>query len=355
MDFIKEKIPWVEAVTHGRVEHMEEIAGGQSRLTWLLDVCSEEEEKLELVLRVDTGKGPLSGSELSLSREAAVYEALKNTTVRIPRLIGKTESGDALLIERVSGTADMNTMGDEKRFKDVIDDFIVSLAELHNIDTNVLALPGFDRPKTDRDHARCDLNLWRKIQDDLVPDSPPFMDFSFDWLHQNAPDTVDRTVLCHGDAGPGNFLFEGNRVTSLLDWEFAHIGDPLDDLAWIVFRSHFTPGGFGDLKPLFSKWSKLTGLPLDFKRIEYYQVLVLVRCAVSCLVAMAHAERTGVPLKTIQPILMIYLKWLIPRALLPLVSEKDRAIVEQFIGEGNASVSESPSWSGNVKPFESWD
>jgi len=135
------------------------------------------------------------------------------------------------------------------------------------------------------------------------------MPFAFDWLHQNAPDTVDRTVLCHGDAGPGNFLFEGNRVTALLDWEFSHFGDPLDDLAWIVFRSHFTPGGFGDVRLLFSKWSQLTGLPLDFKRIEYYQVLVLVRCAVSCLVAMAHAESTGTRLETIQPVLMICLEW----------------------------------------------
>ena len=83
--------------------------------------------------------------------------------------------------------ADMNTIRDEKRFNRIIDDFILSLAELHNIDTNALALPGFDRPESSRDHARCDLQLWRKIHGDLVPDSPPFMAFAFDWLHENAP------------------------------------------------------------------------------------------------------------------------------------------------------------------------
>ncbi|GAB2572329.1 hypothetical protein Aab01nite_03330 [Paractinoplanes abujensis] len=59
------------------------------------------------------------------------------------------------------------------------------------------------------------------------------------------PDTAAGTgwVVVHGDYGPNNMLFDQDtfRVTALLDWEFAHPGDRIEDLAWcewIVRRHH---------------------------------------------------------------------------------------------------------------------
>lgn len=48
-------------------------------------------------------------------------------------------------------------------------------------------------------------------------------------------------VLVHGDFGPNNVLLDDAlQVTAVLDWEFAHLGDPIDDLAWCewVVRTH---------------------------------------------------------------------------------------------------------------------
>jgi aminoglycoside phosphotransferase len=49
-------------------------------------------------------------------------------------------------------------------------------------------------------------------------------------------------VLVHGDFGPNNVLLhpESFAVTALLDWEFAHLGDPIEDLAWCewIVRTH---------------------------------------------------------------------------------------------------------------------
>jgi aminoglycoside phosphotransferase len=49
-------------------------------------------------------------------------------------------------------------------------------------------------------------------------------------------------VLVHGDFGPNNVLIdpEDFAVTALLDWEFAHLGDPIQDLAWCewIVRTH---------------------------------------------------------------------------------------------------------------------
>jgi hypothetical protein len=52
----------------------------------------------------------------------------------------------------------------------------------------------------------------------------------------------DGPVIVHGDFGPQNMLFDldtGN-ITGVLDWEFAHCGDAVEDLAWAewIVRMH---------------------------------------------------------------------------------------------------------------------
>ncbi|MER7752491.1 phosphotransferase [Kitasatospora sp. NPDC097643] len=61
-------------------------------------------------------------------------------------------------------------------------------------------------------------------------------------------------VLVHGDFGPNNLLLDPAtfEVTALLDWEFAHDGDPVEDLAWCewIVRMHH-PEHVGALGELF--------------------------------------------------------------------------------------------------------
>ena len=62
------------------------------------------------------------------------------------------------------------------------------------------------------------------------------------------------TTAVHGDFGPQNILFGADhRVVALLDWEFAHMGDPLEDLAWAewIVRMHH-PAATGALNALFA-------------------------------------------------------------------------------------------------------
>lgn len=87
----EDPVPWIEDAVRGRMTRLERTGQGNYRGTWLIDVEHEQGEPLELVLRMDTGEGPLSGSELCLAREAVLYRELADTEVRIPRLIGATE------------------------------------------------------------------------------------------------------------------------------------------------------------------------------------------------------------------------------------------------------------------------
>lgn len=274
---------WVAAVTGGTVTRFEQATAGRSRATWLVDV-DRDGQTLGLVLRRDTGDGPLSGTELSLERESKVYRALEGTGVLIPRLLGVAPDGLALLVARVPGTENLASLRGEER-DEVIESFLQAVAALHLVDAAALDLAGFERPATPEAHALADLGLWRGVFEDNVRRPAPLVRLAFRWLSAHPPAAVDRTVLCHGDLGPGNFLYQDGQLTALLDWEFAHLGDPMDDLAWFTIRcSQLTD--LGDLRHELARYADLTGIKVDADRVRYYQLFVLVRMAVACLVAL---------------------------------------------------------------------
>jgi len=70
-------------------------------------------------------------------------------------------------------------------------------------------------------------------------------------------DGLDGTgpVIVHGDFGPQNMLFDltADRVTGVVDWESAHIGSPIEDLAWTewLVRMHH-PEAVDALDDLFA-------------------------------------------------------------------------------------------------------
>jgi aminoglycoside phosphotransferase (APT) family kinase protein len=290
------------------VAHAERVGAGASRATWLLRTAGGSER----VLRVDTGDGPVAGTELSLVREAAAYRALRGASVRIPALIAS--QGDALLVERAHGSPDLDALPAPRRAALLLD-YAEALAELHRVDVRGLALPGFARPAGPQDHALGELALWRRIFDARVRRPSPLAHFAFGWLARNAP-TSPHTVLCHGDVGPGNFLHDGERVTALLDWEFAHLGDPMDDLGWLAFRGHHMTTDAGNLAEQLARWSQHTGLPVDPRRVAYYRAFVMLRWLVSCQAALDNGAKTLD--RSVYFTLIALLDALLPRALAEL-------------------------------------
>ena len=66
---------------------------------------------------------------------------------------------------------------------------------------------------------------------------------------------VNESVVVHGDYGPNNMLFEPTTfaVTAVLDWEWGHVGDPVEDVAWCewIVRMHH-PEAVDALEYLFA-------------------------------------------------------------------------------------------------------
>jgi aminoglycoside phosphotransferase (APT) family kinase protein len=298
---------FVAKTVGGAVSKAERASTGASRVTWLLEAAGQE-----WVLRVDSGDGPVAGTELSLAREATVYVALRDTSVRIPKLLAVTPERDAILMERIHGTEDLNPLDNQGR-AELMGDYVDALAELHSLDPGKLDLPGIERPQTASECARNEIELWSGILEKRVSRPAPLARFAFAWLDRRVPNNVEREVLCHGDVGPGNFLFEDGRVTGLLDWEFAHVGDPMDDLAALAFRGHHYHDNIGDFGAQLERWSDRTGLPIDTRRIAYYRVFLMLRWLVSCVSALDASSRALD--RSVYLLLVPALEALLPRAM----------------------------------------
>jgi hypothetical protein len=109
----------------------------------------------------------------------------------------------------------------------------------------------------------------------------PCATFGVRWLRDHVPHEVERISLVHGDAGTPNFLFDGTagRVTGLIDWEWFHLGDPMEDLGNAVVHASFFPSG--DWTSLLPAYEEAGGPKVDVAKVRYYVVHLLARSVVA--------------------------------------------------------------------------
>jgi aminoglycoside phosphotransferase (APT) family kinase protein len=138
------------------------------------------------------------------------------------------------------------------------------------------------------------LALWegelRRVQ--LEPE--PELELVIAWLRAHAPKSA-ATTLVHGDFKPGNVLLQGDRVTLVLDWETAHLGDPLEDIGWVsnpLRAGEQRIAGLWQPEDLNERWSAQTGFSADPAAIHWWTVLANLKQAMTVLTG-AHAFVDG--------------------------------------------------------------
>lgn len=313
---------WAAGLLGGECISMASAGSGASRSTWLIDVRLPDGEMLPAVLRIDTGDGPLSNTEISLAREGAVYRALQDTGVPVATFHGISEDGLALVLGRNDGDANWGTVADATNRETICREFAEAFGRLHALDAGLLDIPGLRPVRGPRDHATNELDVWEGVLRDRVRRPAPIVRYAFDWMRRNAPE-CDEVVLCHGDVGPGNFMFDGARLTALIDLEFAHFGDPMDDLAWMNVRGA-AAGEAWPLDLVLRTYAERSGRTLDRRRIEYYQAFVVLRMAVACLVGID--TRKGTMNANVYFILLPALEALLPGMLGAMAGVQVRAL-----------------------------
>ncbi|HEY2658328.1 MAG TPA: phosphotransferase family protein [Caulobacteraceae bacterium] len=99
-----------------------------------------------------------------------------------------------------------------------------------------------------------------------------------DWLLANQP-AIASPVLCHGDTNFTNNLFDGEKVTAVLDWEMAFIGAPEADLAYALQAmgalSTDWPEGIPDAQEMIAEYERLSGRVVE--NLDYYLLFSLFR------------------------------------------------------------------------------
>ncbi|HXZ85148.1 MAG TPA: phosphotransferase, partial [Myxococcota bacterium] len=133
-----------------------------------------------------------------------------------------------------------------------------------------------------------DLRVWESTYLRAVREPVPLLSFTCDWLRRNAPRQAPEPVLVQGDTGPGNFIYAGSRVRAVTDWELAHLGDPMEDLALIRSRDLYYR--FGDLRARFARYARLSGRPLDLARVRYYTVKAMAIVPLSLAPVMENLD-----------------------------------------------------------------
>lgn len=176
----------------------------------------------------------------TLRREAEIYRAVHSLGIPSPAVLGVHPDLAAVLLERVEGEAAFARLAPDAQAA-IVDDFAPLLARLHAADPSELDLPSLGPVTTITDAVQRELDIWEaRLDASGVPD--PILTACFMWLRNHLPDTDDiRPSLVQGDTGPGNLLHDGRRVTALLDFELAHLGDPMEDLAWVGTRNAQEP------------------------------------------------------------------------------------------------------------------
>lgn len=275
---------WVEDTTGAPMTSAKRHLVGGSRDLWFVEV-----DDRSLVLRAETGAGALADTPLTLQREALVCRALAGSEVPVAEIIAVSEQPSAVLMTRLPGTSDLRRLAPADG-PALVEHFMETLAALHRIDADSLDLPGFERPQRVEDHALHELALWEGIAREHLPAPDPLLTGALVWLRSHVPSRAARTVLVQGDTGPGNFLFEGSTVTGLVDWELSHLGDPMDDIAWLDLRASAPP--FSDAAGRNAAYERASGVRIDEPSVAYYRVFVLVRCLVITGIALARGVGT---------------------------------------------------------------
>jgi aminoglycoside phosphotransferase (APT) family kinase protein len=262
---------WLEQATGDRLVHAHRIPGGGVREGWFVDFESSTGERRELFLRCSQVPLPANTAFHSLACEAQVVDALGRAGATVPRVHASHPSHEAVLLERVAGDTWFSRIEDADQQLHVARDFIRCLAATHRLDPDDLGLDDVLGPARSAREIALDriAELRRRgVGKDGTLD--PVVQLSADWLEANVPDYEGPVVLVQGDTGPGNFLYRGDHVTAVLDWELCHWGDPMDDLAWLTLRA--VQDTFTHVPDRLREYAELCGHPIDVDRIWYYRV-----------------------------------------------------------------------------------
>ena len=274
----------------GTITGLRRLSGGASRETWSFD-----RDDRPLILQRDRPGVVRNGA--GMAAEAALLKAAAGEGVPVPAVVhdGGSDGPDGplgapfVVVDRLDGETIARKLLRDDEYAAVrprlASEYGRILAGIHRIDPDdVPGLTTGDQLQQQRDVL------------DLIGEPHPAFELALRWLDSNRPSAGAPTVV-HGDFRTGNILITPDGVGAVLDWELAHLGDPLEDLGWVCVRawrfgSEHPVGGFGEREAMYEAYEAAGGRHVDRDAARWWEVLGTLKWGVICMVQ-AASHRSG--------------------------------------------------------------
>ncbi|HZP58002.1 MAG TPA: phosphotransferase family protein [Dehalococcoidia bacterium] len=280
------------------------LAGGAMHDSWGVDARADGSTR-QLVVRVSPAG---RADHAKTRREFAALRVAHARGIRCPEpiAVGECETGeDYLVMARGAGDTNPRQLLGSERYAEtranIIGQLAQDLARIHGITaSDVDDAPGMRAPAAREDALRYERRLTEDLYRTVLLDPHPAIDWAFRWIDR-AIATIDAPArphcLVHGDFRIGNMLYDEHGLTSILDWEGVHIGEPEEDVAWLCTRvwrfnrPDLEAGGIAPREDWLRAYEQASGRSLDRARVAAWEVLQNIRWAqITMMQARAHLD-----------------------------------------------------------------
>lgn len=275
------------------VSGLRRVPGGASRETWAFDACFDGGEPRALILRRDPGRTSVASDR---RLEFAILRTMYEAGVPVPEVLwlGDDESilgGRFFVMTRIEGETLARRLLRDPEYAEarrrMTTQLGAILARIHAVPVagaGLETLPGADDLESP---AVAELARYERLYRSLAPEPHPAIEYGFRWLAHRTPSTR-RRVLVHGDYRIGNVIFGPEGVRVVLDWEQAHVGDPMEDLGGMCVRAWrfggpLPVGGIGERAEFFRAYEEAGGDPVDPEVVRFWEVVGDLKWAVICI------------------------------------------------------------------------
>lgn len=258
------------------------LSGGASRDTWRFTADGRP-----LVAQLQR-----PGDERDMLAEAEVVRAAGRGGVPAPRLVDARRGPDGttlMILEAVEGETIARKIQRDEAYaaarQRLVGDFGAALARIHALDPE--SAPGLETPDQ--------IEFYTDVLD-THGQPHPVLELARRWLLGNRPES-GRTAVVHGDFRLGNMIVGPDGLRAVIDWELAHLGDPMEDLGWLCVKAWRFGGapsvaGLGEYDELFAAYESAGGAPVDGEVVRWWEVLGTWKWAIMCI-AQASAHLSG--------------------------------------------------------------
>lgn len=264
--WLRERFPGNDAI---EITGIKQIPGGFSKHTIFLFLANAKTLPDTVVVRLDWA-GSAVGT--TVTDEFNIIDTLFNAGVKVPQPFALEASGGVLggpflLVSKAEGINPGDSFEVPNGSKAFALDLARNLARLHTIPLaafgdKVVGAKDTTRERVLREIAKFEAD-WRALNKPSAS-----METAYAWLKQNIALADGPRSLIHKDPGCHNMLVHQDKLSVLLDWETAAIGNPAQDLGYLAALMM----QLCDWREFMAAYAEAGGPAIDQAQIDYYML-----------------------------------------------------------------------------------